>query len=215
MSSVICRVPATQEESEVHRSLLVLSLGTPSPNPDMYLLSSRAPGRRPLLTGLLLAALLAALANRAKAAVSNEFGEWHIHSPPSCRRFCRHHFCRSYCHSCYNVMVLNSLVVSGGLLDSVLLAGRDFMAANAAKGGVVTLAATGADARLGLQYKVLKAGSGKHHPVGNSLVKFHFEGRCGTLDLPPPSTAVGRRCPMLVLAARCLSCTFHFLKISP
>ena len=33
----------------------------------------------------------------------------------------------------------------------------------------------------GNQYKVLKAGGGKHHPVGNSNCHFHVDARCGPL----------------------------------
>jgi len=46
-----------------------------------------------------------------------------------------------------------------------------FLAENALKEGVVTLAS-------GLQYKVLRAGGGDRHPLPNSPCDCHYEGRC-------------------------------------
>jgi FKBP-type peptidyl-prolyl cis-trans isomerase FklB len=49
-------------------------------------------------------------------------------------------------------------------------AGLAFLKANAAKEGVVSLPS-------GVQYKVLKKGSGNHHPTVNSPCETHYEGK--------------------------------------
>ena len=48
--------------------------------------------------------------------------------------------------------------------------GTKFLAANAAKEGVITLPS-------GLQYKVLRAGDGDSHPTVSSQCECHYEGR--------------------------------------
>ena len=48
-------------------------------------------------------------------------------------------------------------------------AGKKFLEENKAKEGVVTLPS-------GLQYKVLKKGSGEHHPTVDSSCECHYEG---------------------------------------
>jgi FKBP-type peptidyl-prolyl cis-trans isomerase FklB len=48
--------------------------------------------------------------------------------------------------------------------------GEAFLKENAGKEGVITLAS-------GMQYKVLRAGDGKEHPLVNSPCECHYEGR--------------------------------------
>eukprot|EP01051_Picozoa_sp_SAG22_P005828 SAG22_NODE_359_length_11758_cov_4.094254_19_plen_164_part_00 len=60
-------------------------------------------------------------------------------------------------------------------------AGVAFLEANLANskdGGVRTMEVAASDGTpIALQYVVAKAGKGKHHPLGNSPIHYHFEGR--------------------------------------
>ena len=65
------------------------------------------------------------------------------------------------------VVPMNNAVVAAGGTDE---AGLAFLAANKEKEGVITLPS-------GLQYKVLRSGSGVHHPKPSTSCSCHYEGK--------------------------------------
>jgi FKBP-type peptidyl-prolyl cis-trans isomerase len=72
---------------------------------------------------------------------------------------------------CVIAYQLYSMFGGGGASPEVKEFGEKFLAANKLKEGVVTLPS-------GLQYKVLRAGTGDRHPLPNSPCECHYEGRC-------------------------------------
>uniref|UniRef100_A0A7S3ESB1 peptidylprolyl isomerase n=1 Tax=Haptolina ericina TaxID=156174 RepID=A0A7S3ESB1_9EUKA len=77
---------------------------------------------------------------------------------------------------CFLAYKLYSLLGGGGASPESKAFDEKFLAENALKEGVVTLAS-------GLQYKVLRAGGGDRHPLPNSPCDCHYEGRCAA-DYP-------------------------------
>ena len=77
---------------------------------------------------------------------------------------------------CFLAYKLYSLLGGGGASPESKAFDEKFLAENALKEGVVTLAS-------GLQYKVLRAGGGDWHPLPNSPCDCHYEGRCAA-DYP-------------------------------
>lgn len=68
--------------------------------------------------------------------------------------------------------MMRALVVllSAGLVSASNAAGKKFLEDNKNKPGVITLPS-------GLQYKVLREGSGDSHPTADSSCSCHYEGR--------------------------------------